>query len=145
MNTPSSEPWEFRILLVEDNPIDARAAGKALAGLERPCRVDVVDDGDAAIAYLTDRAMAPPDLVLLDLNLPGRDGIDVLERVKTDPDLRRTPIIVLTTSVNDADVVAAYDRGANAYLSKPSELAGWRELMDVLDAFWFRSARLPPS
>ena len=133
------------LLLVEDNPIEARAAVKGLQHLSVPYAVNVVDDGDAAIAYLTNAENQRPDLVLLDLNLPGRDGLDVLERVKTDPDLRRIPVIVLTTSSDDADVRRSYDRGANAYLNKPAELAGWKGLVERIEGFWFQAARLPQS
>ena len=133
------------LLLVEDNPIEARAAVKGLQHLSVPYDVTVVDDGDAAIAHLTTGEKRRPDLVLLDLNLPGLDGLDVLERVKTDPELRRIPIIVLTTSSDNADVARAYDRGANAYLNKPADLSGWKGLVERIEGFWFQAAKLPQS
>ncbi len=133
------------VLLVEDNPIDARATLKALGNLHTPYLVDVVHDGDAAIDYLAGESGRRPDLVLLDLNLPGRDGLDVLARVKKDPGLRRIPVIVLTTSSNDADVRGAYDLGANALINKPIDLAGWKHVVATIEAFWFSLARLPPS
>ena len=83
--------------------------------------------------------------MLLDLNLPGRDGLDVLDRVKGDPNLRRIPILILTTSANDADVLGAYDLGANAYINKPIDLRGWKDVVAKVEAFWFSLVRLPPT
>ena len=143
MSEASVEP--LQLLLVEDNPIDARATLKALKTLQIPYEVDVVEDGDQAIDYLTPPAANTPDLVLLDLNLPGRDGLDVLRRVKGDERTRRIPIVVLTTSANDADVGGAYDHGANAYINKPIDLDGWNEVVARIEAFWFSLVRLPPA
>ncbi len=140
----ATPPEPVRLLLVEDNPIEARATLKGLENLTTRYEVEVVEDGDAAINYLTSVGRHP-DLVLLDLNLPGRDGLDVLERVKSDPALRRIPIVVLTTSSNDLDVSRSYDRGANAYVNKPSDLDAWRDAMETIEAFWLTLARLPPS
>ena len=135
----------LRLLLVEDNPIDARATLKALKNLNVEYLVEVVEDGDDAIEHLTNGSKPRPDLVLLDLNLPGRDGLDVLDRVKGDPNLRRIPIVVLTTSANDADVLGAYDLGANAYINKPIDLNGWKDVVAKIEAFWFSLVRLPPT
>lgn len=141
MNSSADTPPT--VLLVEDNPIDVRAINRAFAALDRSCVLEVVVDGDAAISRLCDPGAPRPDLVLLDLNLPGSDGNDVLERVMADASLRRLPIIVLTTSANDFDVSGAYDRGANAYVNKPSDLAGWRALVSAIDGFWLEHVRLP--
>lgn len=135
----------FRVLLVEDNRIDARAIGKAFEGSTVDYSIDVVEDGDQAIEYLASGRGGRPDLVLLDLNLPGRDGLDVLDRVKADPALRRIPVLVVTTSSSDVDVKSVYDRGANAFVSKPVDLAGWRDLVARIEGFWFSVVRLPPS
>lgn len=138
-------PEPVRLLVVEDNPIDARATLKALRSLTVAYVVDVVDDGDQAIDYLTGGSYARPDLILLDLNLPGRDGLDVLRVAKQHGDLRRIPIVVLTTSSNDADVIGAYDLGANAYVNKPIDLRGWKDVVAALEQFWFLLVRLPPT
>ena len=135
----------MQLLLVEDNPIDARATLKALKTLQIPYEVDVVEDGDQAIEYLAGPQANTPDLVLLDLNLPGRDGLDVLRRVKGDDRTRRIPIVVLTTSASDTDVAGAYDQGANAFINKPIDLDGWNELVAQIEAFWFSLVRLPPA
>lgn len=134
-----------RLLLVEDNRIDARAIGKAFEGSPVGYTIAVVEDGDQAIEHLTSPDRVRPDLVLLDLNLPGRDGLDVLDRVKADPVLRRIPVLVVTTSSSEADVTSVYDRGANAFVSKPVDLAGWRDLVARIEGFWFSVVRLPPT
>lgn len=134
----------MRILLVEDNPIDVRATLRAAKSLVTPHSIHVVNDGDEAIDYVRSPNNHRPDLVLLDLNLPGRDGFDVLTILRAHDDLRRIPVVVLSTSTNDADVVGAYDRGANAYVNKPSSLDAWEATLTQIEAFWFGVARLPP-
>lgn len=135
---------EMRLLLVEDNPIDARATLRAFKSLSRPISVTVVEDGDQALAVLADAGEPKPDLVLLDLNLPGRDGLDVLRHAKQSAELRRIPIVVFSTSTNEADVMAAYDLGANAFVHKPIDLAGWADAMERIDSFWLSLVRLAP-
>ena len=81
--------------------------------------------------------------MLLDLNLPGRNGHDVLDTIKADPRLRRIPVIVLTTSSSDADIEGSYDRGANAFVTKPSDLAGWNDALQRVERFWIDLATLP--
>ncbi|MCL4116642.1 UNVERIFIED_CONTAM: hypothetical protein GTU68_028883, partial [Idotea baltica] len=139
----SSTP--IRVLLVEDNPIDVRATVRAAKKLKIASSIDVVNDGDEAIAYLEAEDRPKPDLVLLDLNLPGRDGHDVLAHMKGIDDLKRIPVVILTTSATDADVLGAYDLGANAYVNKPSDLAGWQAVVEQIEGFWFSVVRLPPS
>lgn len=141
----AADQTPLRLLLVEDNPLEARAALKGLKSLSVAYDVVVVDHGDAAIEYLNSSDHPRPDLVFLDLNLPGRDGLDVLDRVKTDSELRRIPIIVLTTSADNGDILRSYDRGANAYVPKPSDLDGWKTCIENIEAFWFHTARLPRS
>jgi CheY-like chemotaxis protein len=143
MVTSSSKP--IRVLLVEDNPIDVRATLRAAKKLKVANSIDVVGDGDQAIHYLESGDQPKPSLVLLDLNLPGRDGHDVLAHMKGDEALKRIPVVILTTSANDADVLGAYDLGANAYVNKPIDLAGWQAVMEQIDSFWFSVVRLPPS
>ena len=132
-----------QILLVEDNPLDVRAMLRAAERMTVPRTVEVVNDGEAAIARLTGAGTGRPDLVLLDLDLPGKNGHDVLEVIKADPTLRRMPVVVLTTSDAEDDIVGAYDRGANAFLTKPVSLEGWQHLIEQIEGFWFSAAKLP--
>lgn len=143
MVTPLSAP--IQILLVEDNPIDVRTTLRAARELQVSHSIDVVSDGDEAIRYLESGEHRRPDLILLDLNLPGSDGLDVVAHIKDDEKLKRIPVVILTTSANDADVVAAYDLGANAYINKPTDLAGWHTLIGQIEGFWFSAVRLPPT
>lgn len=133
------------VLLVEDNPGDVRLTQEALDG-EDGIEVEVASSGKDALAYLNREPPhedAPrPDLVLLDLNLPGVDGREVLEKIKTDPDLRAIPVIVLTTSSADRDVEEVYAQHANAFVSKPLELDRFLEVMSILQSFWFDVAEL---
>lgn len=142
MAEPSPTTRQARILLVEDNPLDVRATLRAAEKLQLDNTIDVVGDGESALDYL--RRGDPPDLVLLDLNLPGKDGIDVLKEMQADPRLKRVPVVVLTTSDDDADVRKAYDNGANAFVAKPVELEGWLDVAAKIDGFWFSLVRLPP-
>lgn len=133
------------ILLVEDNPLDARATFSAARKLEMTATIEVVADGQAALDLL--RADRPPGhhpgLVLLDLNLPGKNGHEVLAEIRSDPLLRATPVVVLTTSTNEDDIVQAYRRGANAYVMKPAGLDGWLRVLATINEFWLSVARLP--
>lgn len=144
-STPDAAEQEIRILLVEDNPIDVKATLRAAKNLKISNTIDHVADGDDAITYLTSGQNPRPDLVLLDLNLPGRDGHDVLAVMKADDNLRRIPVVILTTSANDADVLGAYDLGANAYVNKPISLDGWQQVVSQIEGFWFSLVRLPPA
>jgi chemotaxis family two-component system response regulator Rcp1 len=142
-------PAPFEILLVEDSPSDValtREALRLLAGAD--LRLHVVSDGVCAMAFLRRedayRGAPRPDLVLLDLNMPRKDGREVLAEVKGDPDLRRIPVVVLTSSSADSDVRQAYDLHANAYVAKPTDFTQFRALLAGLVTFWFRLARLPP-
>lgn len=133
------------ILLVEDNPLDARATIRAARKLELADRVEVVTDGQAALDRLrASHAEGDPfGLVLLDLNLPGKDGHDVLREIRADADLGVTPVVILTSSVERVDVDGAYRTGANAYVSKPTGLDGWLETMTTIREFWLSLAVLP--
>ncbi len=137
------------ILLVEDNPADVRLTREALRRGRIANRLHVVDDGDKAIAFLRREepyADAPrPGLVLLDLNLPGLDGRDVLAEVKSDPALRRIPIIVLTTSSAERDIAASYDLGANCFVSKPVALPEFLDVVRSFEGFWLTVVSLPES
>lgn len=135
------------ILLVEDNPADVRLTREALRRGRVANTLHVVDDGDKALAFLRregEYADAPrPGLVLLDLNLPGLDGRDVLAEVKSDPDLRRLPVIVLTTSSAERDIAKSYDLGANCFVSKPVALDEFLDVVRSFDAFWLTVVSLP--
>lgn len=133
------------ILLVEDNPLDARATLNAAQKLEMSRNIEVVADGQAALDLLrTNRPAAEhPRLVLLDLNLPGKDGHEVLAEIRADPELRATPVVVLTTSTNEDDIFRAYSRGANAYVMKPAGLDSWLHVLATINEFWLSVARLP--
>ena len=151
LGTPSLQGGTARpieILLVEDNLADIRLAQEALKEVQAPHRLTVARDGVAAEELLSEpRADAEPgrpDLILLDLNLPRKDGRELLEMIKADPQLRRIPVIILTTSCAHDDFLAAYDLNANAFVRKPMGVDSFVELVRAIDAFWLRSAVLPP-
>lgn len=139
----------FEILLVEDNPSDVELVQEALAVWAAPNRLSVVDDGDKAIRFIHRQhpyASAPvPELILLDLNLPKRDGIEVLREIKADSQLAQIPVIVLTTSDREQDVKKAYLLHANCYLTKPLEIYAFIEKIRAIEHFWLDCARLPRS
>jgi CheY-like chemotaxis protein len=134
---------------VEDNPGDVRLTAEALRRGRVANTRHVVDDGDKALAFLRregEYADAPrPGVVLLDLNLPGFDGRDVLAEIKSDPALRRLPVIVLTTSAADRDIASSYDLGANCFISKPVELSEFLDVVKSFEGFWLSVVRLPDS
>lgn len=137
------------ILLVEDNPGDARLAAEAFKEGRVPTRLHVVQDGIEAIAFLRREGpfdSAPrPDLVLLDLNLPRKDGREVLAEIKEDPQLRRIPVIVLTTSQAETDVNRAYELHANCYIVKPVDFDRFIDVVKGIEDFWCSLVKLPPS
>lgn len=136
------------ILLVEDSPDDVELARYALGRCRVANHVVVSHSGEEALAYLIragdDETVPRPDLVLLDLQLPGMSGLEMLRRVRALPDIRRTLVVVLTTSDEEADVVASYDLGANSYIRKPVDLAEFTNVMDQLGAYWLRTNTCPP-
>jgi CheY-like chemotaxis protein len=139
----------MEILLVEDNPGDVRLTQEALRDGDRPVRLQVVVDGEAALSYLRREdgyQDAPrPDLILLDLNLPKRDGRQVLEDVKSDPNLRQIPVVILTTSRAEQDIVAAYNLYANCYIQKPVDLNQFLNIVRAIEDFWLTIVALPPA
>ena len=139
------------VLLVEDNPRNVRLIRRAFSRSNFPYELHVVGDGAEALAYLrrqgdyTDPHTAPrPDLILLDLNLPGMSGHEVLQACKHDDHVRQIPIVVLTTSEHPEDVQRAYDAGANAYLAKPVEFSRFLVILEHLNTFWLDIVQLPP-
>jgi len=137
----------IEILLVEDNPGDIRLCEEAFQEGKVLNNLHVVQDGDEAIAFLRrqgDYAAAPtPDVILLDLNLPRKDGREVLAEVKEDELLRRIPIVVLTTSDAELDIVRSYDLHANCYVTKPVNLDQFMKVVHSIENFWLTIVRLP--
>lgn len=147
MSRSSGEPIE--ILLVEDNPGDIALTQEALRRSKISNKLSVVNDGDAALAYLHQRAgyegSSEPQLILLDLNLPGMDGREVLEQIKSDPKTRRIPVVVMTTSNSEQDIVSSYDSHANCYITKPVNMDSFKSVVQSIDEFWFSVVQLPTS
>jgi two-component system, chemotaxis family, response regulator Rcp1 len=141
---------ELHIMLIEDSRADAKIIERALREGAVPHRLTVVRDGTQALDYLfglLDEAAEPerePDLILLDINLPGIDGCQVLRRIKGDPHLRIIPVIVLTTSDREDDVLQMYQAGANTYIAKPAEYARYREMVSALRTYWLDTALKVP-
>lgn len=143
--TLSATDDPIELLLVEDNPGDVRLVREALKKIDHEINLDVVTDGDTAVAELVqqNRDAPSPDLVLLDLNLPGRDGCAVLNAVRADTDVHTLPVLMLSSSSTEEDVARCYDAKANAYLTKPCTLHELCELMEAVNEFWFAKAHLP--
>jgi two-component system, chemotaxis family, response regulator Rcp1 len=136
------------ILLVEDNPGDVRLTKEALKDAKVLNEVYVARDGVEAMKFLHRQnsfANVPlPDLILLDLNLPKKDGREVLAEIKQDLLLRHIPVVVLTTSKAEEDIVKTYNLHANAYITKPVDLNRFVEIIHALEEFWFTVVKLPP-
>ncbi len=138
----------IEILLVEDNLGDVALTREALAAGRVANSLTVVRDGEAALAYL--RGLPPhqgrprPDMVLLDLNLPRRSGREVLQEMKADPALRKLPVVILTASRDEVDIVQTYDLHANCYIVKPVDLEQFIRVVQAIEDFWFTIVRLPP-
>ena len=145
--SPNTEP--INILLVEDNPGDARLAVEALRDSKVNNRLYHVEDGVEAMRFLREQVesdhVPPPDLILLDLNLPRKDGREVLAEIKDDPELRLVPVVVLTTSAAERDLVKSYDLHANAYIVKPIDLDQFIDVVQAIESFWFSIVKLPPA
>ena len=145
--TQPSRRRAIEILLVEDNPGDARLTREAFADAEVSNNLSVVGDGEQAMAFLRRQgnyADAPrPDLILLDLNLPRKSGREVLEDVKSDPDLLSIPIVVMTTSEAEGDILNSYYHHANAYVTKPVDLDRFIDVVSKIEGFWLTVAKLP--
>jgi CheY-like chemotaxis protein len=135
-----------QILLVEDNPGDVRLTQEAFKDGRIANDLVVCGDGDKALALLKDRKArgeAQPGLILLDLNLPGRGGLDVLAEIKADPELRLIPVVVVTSSAAERDVVQSYERNANAYVTKPIDIDEFLTAIRALGDFWLAVVQLP--
>lgn len=139
---------EIEILLVEDNPGDVVLTQEALREGKIRNRLSVAKDGVEAMAFLRKEgefANAPrPDLILLDLNMPRKNGSEVLMEVKSDPDLKTIPVVILTTSDAEQDVLRAYQFNANCYITKPVEFDRFVKVVQTIDEFWLSIVQLPP-
>jgi chemotaxis family two-component system response regulator Rcp1 len=137
------------ILLVEDNPGDADLAREALENSKVRNTIHWVGDGVEAMAFLRRKGkykdVPRPDLVLLDLNLPKKDGREVLAEIKTDEDLKRIPVVILTTSREEEDILKSYNLHANCYITKPIDLNQFMIVVKSIEDFWLTIVRLPPN
>jgi CheY-like chemotaxis protein len=144
------DPGNHPILLIEDDPNDQVLIRRAFTKAKLMNPLHMVDDGDAAVDYLAgdgqyaDRQLHPlPTLILLDLKLPRRSGLEVLEWLRAQPSCRRTPVVVLTSSEDSADIARAYDLGANSYLVKPVDFDGLLELLRTVGLYWMVMNQYP--
>ena len=133
----------MQVLLVEDSLADVELTLEALAEAKIANEVTVVRDGQAALDHLQGQAGRRPDLVILDLNLPKLSGHEVLQQMRANPELRRIPVAILTTSAAEKDVVKGYDLGANCYLTKPVDVEQFVRVVQAVDDFWLGLVRLP--
>lgn len=147
MSSASTQRRAARILLVEDNPADVELTREGFGEIMLVHDLYIARDGSEAIAFLCREgkfADAPrPDLILLDLNLPGREGHDVLTEIKSDVSLRRVPVIVLSSSRSERDITRAYEAHANAYMNKPTDFDGVVKVLQAITDYWFGVVRLP--
>lgn len=139
----------IRILLVDDDPADVRLTQETLKADKVYCRIDVAANGVEAMKYLQQEGTyvdaTPPDLVILDLNMPDKDGREVLREIRADPDLNDMPVVVLTGSQAEEDRCFAEDLGAVCYVTKPVDLQQFSKIVQSLQALWFSMVALPPN
>jgi CheY-like chemotaxis protein len=140
-------PDPIRILLVEDNPADVRLATEALKDAKVSNELSVVTDGLQAINYLKRSGqfynVLRPDLILLDLNLPKKSGFEVLKELKSDPGLKSIPVVILTTSKAEEDIIKSYNLNANCFITKPIDLNEFLEVVKTIKEFWLTIVSLP--
>jgi two-component system, chemotaxis family, response regulator Rcp1 len=145
--TQANKTEVTEVLLVEDSPGDTRLTLEAIRDCDVPLNLRVVRDGFEAMAFLRREgrysAVERPALILLDLNLPGKGGREVLAEVKGDPDLRRIPVVILTTSRSEDDIAAAYGLHANCYVRKPADTDELLGIVKGIEDFWLTKVRLP--
>jgi chemotaxis family two-component system response regulator Rcp1 len=139
----------IEILLVDDSLGDVRLAKEAVKESKLLNNLSVVNDGEEAMAFLRNEGKyvdSPrPDLILLDLNMPRKDGREVLAEIKADPDLKRIPVVILTVSKAEEDVLKAYNLYANCYVTKPMDMGQFTRIVKSIDDFWFTIVTLPPN
>jgi chemotaxis family two-component system response regulator Rcp1 len=147
MESIGSDAKPMEVLLVEDSAGDVRLTREALKDAKVHVHLEVASDGIAAMAFLKHEGQhvhAPrPDLILLDLNLPKKDGRQVLEEIKQDPSLQSIPVVILTTSASEADILRSYMLHANCYITKPVDLNGFLDVVKSIDNFWLSVVKLP--
>lgn len=135
------------ILVIEDNPGDVRLMREALRESKIINQLHAVSDGQQALAFLRKQGSyakaTRPDLILLDLNLPGKDGREVLSEIKADPDLRRIPVVIVTSSKAEEDILRSYNHYANCYITKPLDLEKFVEVVKAIQDFWISIVTLP--
>ncbi len=140
-------PQPIRILMAEDDPGDVRLAREALKTRKMHVVMHDVPDGIEAMAYLRKEGaysqMERPDLIMLDLNMPRMDGREVLDELQKDEKLKRIPVIVLTTSSSEEDILAAYDMNANCYITKPVDWKHFTKIVELIEDFWLTIVKLP--
>lgn len=138
----------IEILLVEDNPADVRLTQEALKEEKLHINLNMVNDGVEALAFLrregTHAKAVRPDLILLDLNLPRKDGHEVLKEIKNDSSLKSIPVVVLTISEAEKDIMISYDLHANCYIVKPLDLNQFSKVVKSIEDFWLTNVKLPP-
>lgn len=138
----------IRVLLVEDNPADVDLALDALESSRLHLEISVVNDGLDALDLLRRRGRysgaVRPDLILLDLNLPRMSGRELLSAIKQDPELKQIPVVILSSSEAEKDVLQSYDLGANCYVTKPVNLKRFQSIVQGIEGFWFTIVKLPP-
>jgi two-component system, chemotaxis family, response regulator Rcp1 len=146
----TSEPFArpIHILMVEDNPDDIELTMEALKDAKVGNILRIVKDGEEALAYLRGKdpfqGSSRPDLILLDLNMPKKDGREVLKEIKSDPSLRRIPVVILTTSQAEEDILNTYDLHANCYITKPVDFGQFLKVVRSIEDFWLTVVKLPP-
>ncbi|WP_225334140.1 response regulator [Halomicrobium urmianum] len=146
MSGEQGKPVE--ILLAEDNPGDVKLTRKALERGQIANNLHVVEDGVEALGYLRQEGehadARRPDLILLDLDMPRKDGKEVLRELRDDDDLRRIPVVVMTSSAAEEDIAKSYDLNANAYLTKPVDFDGFLDVVGRIEEFWLTVVKIPP-
>lgn len=132
-----------RLLIVEDNPGDVRLVREIFRELTTPVDFHVANDGEEALCFLQNASQSIPDLILLDLNLPRKNGLELLKEIKGNAAWKTIPVIVLTSSQAEQDVITSYNLHANAYIVKSIDLEQLTQVVQALEAFWLKVARLP--
>jgi CheY-like chemotaxis protein len=137
----------FHILLVEDNPGDIRLTQEALKTSKLQVELSIARDGVEVLSFLRKEGKfadaQPPDLILLDLNLPRKSGLEVLAEIKNDSELKNIPVVILTTSESEEDILRSYNLHANCYVTKPVDMHQFLKIVQQIEIFWFVIVKLP--